>query len=216
MPTYLAPGVYVEEQEAGSRPIEGVSTAVAAFVGLAQKGPVNEPTLVSNWTQFSDTFGGFLPSSYLAHSVYGYFLNGGGNCYIVRIGADGDGSSNGRRGKATIPKQLTPSATAAVGGYRVTALPGAPDNKTLVVEVADASGENVPEDAFKLVVSIDGKATETYEPVSIKRGKDNVVTKVREASKLITIEEVASGSGLMKPDKGSVELVAPEPPPPTP
>ena len=35
MPTYLSPGVYVEEVEAGARPIEGVGTAVAAFVGLA-------------------------------------------------------------------------------------------------------------------------------------------------------------------------------------
>ncbi len=51
MPTYLSPGVYVEEVEAGSRPIEGVGTAVAAFVGLAEKGPANTPTLVSNWTQ---------------------------------------------------------------------------------------------------------------------------------------------------------------------
>src|SRR4051794_4530114 len=217
MPTYLSPGVYVEEVEAGSRPIEGVSTAVAAFVGLAEKGPVNEPTLVSNWTQFSDAFGGFLPNSYLAHSVYGYFLNGGGNSYIVRIGADGDGAaSNGRRPKQAATKQLAAAATAAVGGYRVTALPGAPDNKTLAVEVAEVTGENVPEDVFKLVVSVDGKASETYEPVSIKRGKDNVVTKVRETSKLISIEEVASGSGLMKPDRGSVELVTPEAPPPTP
>ena len=39
MPTYLSPGVYVEETDSGSRPIEGVGTAVAAFVGLAEKGP---------------------------------------------------------------------------------------------------------------------------------------------------------------------------------
>src|SRR4051812_23630035 len=108
MPTYLSPGVYVEELEAGSRPIEGVGTAVAAFVGLAERGPVNEPTLVSNWSQFSDTFGDFLPNSYLAHSVYGYFLNGGGNCYVVRIG--GEASSNGHRR----PREL-PMATASLG-----------------------------------------------------------------------------------------------------
>ena len=71
MPTYLSPGVYVEEVPAGSRPIEGVGTSVAAFVGLAEKGPVNEPTLVSNWTQFSDAFGDFVENSYLAHAVYG-------------------------------------------------------------------------------------------------------------------------------------------------
>ncbi len=39
MPTYLSPGVYVEEDQSGSRPIEGVGTAVAAFVEFAEKGP---------------------------------------------------------------------------------------------------------------------------------------------------------------------------------
>ena len=47
MPTYLSPGVYVEEIESGARPLEGVGTAVAAFVGLAESGPFNEPTLAS-------------------------------------------------------------------------------------------------------------------------------------------------------------------------
>ena len=52
--------MYVEEVAAGARPLEGVGTAVAAFVGLAESGPFNRPTLVSNWTQFSNTFGGFV------------------------------------------------------------------------------------------------------------------------------------------------------------
>ena len=65
-----------------------VGTAVAAFVGLAQRGPTNEPTLVTNWAQFVNNFGDFMEGSYLAHAVYGYFLNGGGSCYIVRIGGD--------------------------------------------------------------------------------------------------------------------------------
>src|SRR3954447_10149406 len=89
MPQYLSPGVYVEEVEAGSRPIEGVGTAVAAFVGLADKGRFNEPVLVTNWSQFTTEYGEFIEGSYLAHAVYGYFLNGGGAAYIVRIGADG-------------------------------------------------------------------------------------------------------------------------------
>ena len=97
MPTYLAPGVYVEEVSSGSRPIEGVGTAVAAFVGLAEKGPFNEPTLCSNWTQFTNTFGGFIEGAYLAHAVYGYFLNGGGNSYIVRIGGENGGREKGNQ-----------------------------------------------------------------------------------------------------------------------
>lgn len=99
MPSYLSPGVYVEEVSSGNRPIEGVSTAVCAFVGLAAKGPFNEPVLVTNWTQFTQTFGDIIEGSYLAHSVYGYFLNGGGSAYVVRIGGDGanaDGDGDGK------------------------------------------------------------------------------------------------------------------------
>jgi hypothetical protein len=43
--TYLSPGVYVEEVESGARPLEGVGTAVASFVGLAPGGPLDSPAL---------------------------------------------------------------------------------------------------------------------------------------------------------------------------
>ena len=100
MPTYLTPGVYVEEIPAQSKPIEGVGTSVAAFVGLAPGGPVNTPMRISNWTQFAKTFGDpsnpdagpFMSGAYLAHSVYGYFQNGGGLCWVVRIGVTAFGS----------------------------------------------------------------------------------------------------------------------------
>jgi phage tail sheath protein FI len=212
MPTYLSPGVYVEEVESGSRPIEGVGTAVAAFVGLAERGPVNEPTLVSNWTQFSEKFGDFVPGSYLAHSVYGYFLNGGGNCFIVRIGANG---SNGHAKKPT--RAITAAAEGTIGSYKVTALPNAARGKSISVEVADAGGESPPDDQFKFIVSLDGKAAETYDNVSTKRGADYVLTKVNTASKLIKLEEPTSGT-VEKVSKGTVELSPPEPgpEPPTP
>ena len=34
---YLSPGVYVEEVDRGAKPIEGVGTAVAAFVGFTER-----------------------------------------------------------------------------------------------------------------------------------------------------------------------------------
>ena len=48
-------------------------------------GPVNEPMRISNWTQFARIYGDpenpengpFMEGAYLAHSVYGYFHNGG-------------------------------------------------------------------------------------------------------------------------------------------
>src|SRR5690349_15203939 len=93
MPTYLTPGVYVEEVQSGARPIEGVGTAVAAFVGFAGKGPFHAPTLVTGWDQYVQLFGGFTEGAYLAHAVHGYFSNGGGAAYVVRIGGSAEDAS---------------------------------------------------------------------------------------------------------------------------
>lgn len=206
MPTYLSPGVYVEEVPAGSRPIEGVGTSVAAFVGLATKGPVNEPTLVSNWTQFTEAFGDFVENSYLAHAVYGWFLNGGGNCFVVRITPD---TGNGSRPKAIdAPKQ------GVIGGYTVRSIAkGATAGKDLHLTVEPAGGESPPDDEFKLVVHVDGKSAETYDNVTTKAADNNVATKVNAASKIINLEETTQGSALTPIAKGQVDLVAPEPAP---
>ena len=40
MAEYLSPGVYVEEFESGLRPMEGVGTSTAGFIGMAEKGKV--------------------------------------------------------------------------------------------------------------------------------------------------------------------------------
>ena len=95
MPTYLTPGVYIEEVDRGTKPIEGVGTAVAAFLGVAEKGPVGKATMIANWTQFTNVFGGFIPGAYLAHAVYGYFNNGGTLAYVVRIGLFAPGAGWG-------------------------------------------------------------------------------------------------------------------------
>jgi phage tail sheath protein FI len=94
MPTYLSPGVYVEEVAGGSRPIEGVGTAVAAFVGLAPTGPLNTPVLIQNWSQYVAQFGEFTEGYYLAHAVYGYLNNGGSLAYVVRVGGVEGGTNN--------------------------------------------------------------------------------------------------------------------------
>jgi len=89
MPEYLAPGVYVEEIELGSRPIEGVSTSTTGFVGVARRGPVNKPVLATNFGEYLRFFGGYLGSDYkekrwLPYAVDGFFANGGQRVYITR------------------------------------------------------------------------------------------------------------------------------------
>lgn len=87
MPTYQTPGVYVEEVESGSKPIEAGSTNIAGFLGVAEKGPVNEPVLVTNWTQYTKIFGGFHEGGWLGHGVYQFFQNGGTKAYINNLKA---------------------------------------------------------------------------------------------------------------------------------
>jgi len=147
MPTYLSPGVYIEEVEAGSRPIEGVGTAVAAFVGLAESGPFNTATLVSNWTQFTGTFGGFVPGSYLALSVYGYFMNGGGNCYVVRIGGDDADAKTTAAAKALASRPQVRLGRLNAIAKNADAQPG-----DLSIEVVEAGGDAPTEEMFKLLV----------------------------------------------------------------
>ncbi|MCK9485704.1 MAG: phage tail sheath subtilisin-like domain-containing protein [Dehalococcoidia bacterium] len=101
MAVYQAPGVYVEEVEGGSRPVQGVATAVAAFVGFTEKAPEGNPddpegvrpTLVTNWSQFERAYGSFVEGAVLPHAVYGFFANGGGRAYIVKVPhLDADGN----------------------------------------------------------------------------------------------------------------------------
>ncbi len=198
MPTYQSPGVYVEEAEAGSRPIEGVGTAVAAFVGLAADGPFNQPTLVSNWSQFTQTFGDFIEGSYLAHAVYGYFSNGGGNCYIVRIGEDG-GGGNAR-------KELSGNAQASLGSYRVQALEPGRKGADITVEAADSGGDPPPENGVKLIVRRAGRVVEEHDGLTTNPGPQNVVTVVNAASKFIKVEETAQGQAIELPKGNKVKL----------
>lgn len=101
MPEYLSPGVYVEEVDRGPKPIEGVGTAMAAFVGFTEKAELtrmegdevvvenllNKPQLITNWTQFTERYGGFVQGLKLPHAVFGYFSNGGTRCYVVSVRA---------------------------------------------------------------------------------------------------------------------------------
>ena len=85
MPNYQTPGVYVEEVESGSKPIEAGATNIVGFLGVAEKGPVNEAVLVTNWTQYTKLFGGMHSGGWLGHAVYQFFQNGGTKCYINNL-----------------------------------------------------------------------------------------------------------------------------------
>lgn len=88
MPEYLSPGVYVEEIEIGAKPIEGVSTSNAGFLGQTDRGPT-EVRLVTSFGEFQRLYGGYLGDSYMAYAVESFFRNGGQRCFIGRIVKNG-------------------------------------------------------------------------------------------------------------------------------
>jgi uncharacterized protein len=208
MPTYLSPGVYMEEVSSGSKPIEGVGTACAAFVGFAEQGPFNEPLLVTNWTQFTATFGDFVEGSYLAQAVYGYFLNGGGMAYVVRIGADGE-----------VPEAPSARAELTAGegrtGLEVKAIEAGTAGQDIVVETHEASEPGENGENFKLVVKQGGKE-EVFDNVTLRKGTSNVGTRVKAESKLITVEEVRGAANLVLDKGASVALSGGTPAPAAP
>ena len=132
MPEYLSPGVYVEEIDRGPKPIEGVGTAMAAFVGFTEKAEwvrevdgeavtedlLHKPQLVTNWTQYVQRFGGFVQGAYLPHAVYGYFHNGGSRCYVLSVKTIGRAEAPllGADGK---PTMLVRSKQAGFDGLRL-------------------------------------------------------------------------------------------------
>ncbi|HUZ78740.1 MAG TPA: phage tail sheath subtilisin-like domain-containing protein [Chloroflexota bacterium] len=177
--SYQTPGIYVEEMPSGSHPIEGVGTSIAAFVGFAEMGPRNAPTLVTNWSQYRDKFGGFVNQPftyYLPHAVFGYFNNGGTICYVVNIAPslapqatipalpNGDGAAAAALEIHAVRQGLNPKLT----GLGVTisyadqpaggdAAPPAGDGGSSAPAVAPSAST-----PFKVEVRADNKVQETW------------------------------------------------------
>lgn len=126
------PGVYVEEFAPGA-PIAGVGTGTAAFLGTAASGPPGVPTRVQSWDAFASVFGGFpaVGPGFLAAAVYGFFRNGGTDCYVVRA-ATGTRASAALDSRQTGPGPAEPVLLA-------TALIEGPPGSAVTVHATDSS-----------------------------------------------------------------------------
>jgi phage tail sheath protein FI len=98
MPIYDVPGVYIEEVTSPGV-IAGVTTSTTAFIGPALAGPLRLPTRITSPDDFLKLFGIPQPDGsvmpylvagskrfFLAQSVLSYFLNGGAQAYVLRVG----------------------------------------------------------------------------------------------------------------------------------
>lgn len=145
MPEYLAPAVYVEEVDTGSKPIEGVSTSTSGMVGVTERGPVDVPILVTSTGEYRRVFGEPLnpvlygEHRFLPHSVEGFFTNGGKRLYLTRVL---------RRETAAAAARALVAEPAAGAAETLLLLGAAPGATTLIIPDATgfAVGNNVQAD----------------------------------------------------------------------
>lgn len=151
MTVYKRPGVYISETLTPlSQTVTTPGESVAAFVGTNKQGGPLAPTLVSSWSQYVATFGGFGDTSdLLPFSVYQYFNNGGNAAYIVRAAASDAVAAH----VSLDDTEATPEPT-----LKVTAIsPGTWGNRVYVDVAASTSGGG----RFDLFVYVGG-ATAAY------------------------------------------------------
>lgn len=214
MTTYQYPGVYIEEVDRGSKPIQGVGTAVAAFIGFTERRPAGntgQPVFVASWTQFVNDFGsmesqGFVQGFYLPHAVYGYFQNGGTACYIQSLATKEEAEQASRGGVAR--SALTSRAGAKTLELRSRVEPALAQSVT--VEIEDATGENVNGDHFKVTVKAPNRPDEVFDNLTMGRVKGTrtaVEVLTRESRILQAIELETTGSLLdRRPQNGTYTL----------
>ena len=184
MPEYLHPGVYVEEKSSGVRPIEGVSTSTAAFIGATAKGVPNKATFITNWRAFVTKFGDVTRDGpYLPYAVEQFFNNGGKRCYIVRALSD----ASSKLASVDLPTRET--NVPARSSLRINAKGKGAWGNNLSVVVED--GGTNPLQEFRLVVLNEGVPVEVFDDLSLDPNADTYVENtINEVSEYIEVEDL--------------------------
>jgi phage tail sheath protein FI len=210
-----SPGVYIQEMPAGSRPIEGVGTAVAAFIGVTADGPFNQAIRVTNWAQYRRTFGEWVDGAYLPHAVYQFFTNGGGACYVSRIGQS-SGAEAPHAGA-----ELTSSVKAGLAVYRIEALESGVVGEGITVTIdpvraistseagegqdGEGEGRQDGEPSYSITVRR-GDQSETFEGITGRKGRNDLVTMLQ-TSTLVRARELGNAAVAERiPGGGTVAL----------
>jgi phage tail sheath protein FI len=156
---------------------------------------------VTNWTQFVETFGDMVENFALGKSVYGFFNNGGGRAYIVRI------PTSARPSSAPMG-ELPSKADKKISALNVMAI----NSKAKDVKVdVKAEGEVDNQPTYKIIITADGSKDETFTG-TLGAGPNNLTAQVNTRSKIIRIQpnavdEALVASGLQE---GTVALAGAE------
>jgi uncharacterized protein len=155
----LHPGTYLQEIP-GEKPVEGTSTSVAGFVGVASKGQVGKAITVSSWNEFLNKLGGYINDSYLAYAVRGFFENGGSQAVISRVVHYDSDSKTSVNASVTIQASSTPTIV-------VDALSDGTYGNDLSFQILNVEGET-----FDVYILHKKNVVESFEGVNLPELED--------------------------------------------
>lgn len=172
---YSYPGVYTENVKTPKAPsTEGIDASIGGFIGITRRGTSEKSVLISSWQGFIDNFAEgldtpFMTDSDLAYSVYGFFQNGGTQCYISRIVSETSAKATG-------------TLTGDEGSIEISAKDEGEWGNLLKVEIT-----GVPENGYTVKVSLDDEVVETFEKLSTDVENGRHFASVLSKSKYISI-----------------------------
>jgi hypothetical protein len=163
---------------------------------MVQQATPRTPTLVTNWTQFTNTFGDFdqsVPGGYLHQAMYGYFLNGGTAAFVVGL-------------PIKVSERIEPAAPQLpagegfllnAAGAKTVRISGT--GQDISVEVQPPSGDNIPDGTFTLSVKRDGQEIKSVQNVTLgrARGQRNLVDVLTKETDGLLSAEIMDAPGTL-------------------
>lgn len=145
MAELLSSKIIIQEEEPRIRSFPVLPTAVLAIQGIAERGPIADPQLITSFEEYSNIFGNYLANYQLALAVRSFFLNGGRQCYVSRTCHFSDLNN-------------AASYAAAIGTVTLQTDPGFPSPATVV---GTTTGPWVLSAGDTLIGSVDGNPDQT-------------------------------------------------------
>ena len=226
MPATLTyPGVYVEEIPSGVHTITGVATSITAFIGQADRGPIDEAYVINSFGDFERNFGGLSLNSTMSFAVRDFYLNGGSQAVIVRV------TNGAATARATLPSAPVSPPSPDPPGENLLLDASSPgswgNNLTVLIDhnTKDKNSANPDASLFNVTifetnpVTNQVTASEKFLNVSVSPANARFIAKVLEqSSALMRVPVDNSGKYLMpggRPDE-TITVVSPPTSPPTP
>jgi len=202
MGTYLSPGIYTREVDF-SFYVKQISTSSCGMVGVAERGPVNKPVLVTSWEQFINKFGSYIQVGYLAYAARAFFDNGGSVLFVNRIAHLTDPTNRNTltavKAQAILKDRRVATATLAsgtIGSDRIAwraIQPGAAGNAVSLELVVAGNDTPLSVEVLGQAVTVNLATDGAGDPVSTADQVVAAVTGTPEAAALVTAETQDTG-----------------------